>query len=245
MRWHWLIAVALVVVGVLTWGCGGTLGPTGRVTGYVQDATSHDPITGALVKVGGKSGHTDNWGQFDFQAPVGDHDVEVYASGYLGGIFDSIRVVENQPTYVDTIYLTRSQTIGDEEVVYLADLEPAGGWDVYRGNAHLGGIFFLHAVYDDRWWNPETIEWNIGMQFKHFKTTLGVSDDQDDPQASVAYQIYGDGELLHTSPELKVGDVDVVNVAIDSVLRLNVTISHINGYPTFVMGDPRITRPKS
>jgi len=83
--------------------------------------------------------------------------------------------------------------------------------------------------------------------FQRFRATLGVFDNQPEADGKVVFQIMGDGNLLHQSPQMKVGDQpDVVDLPVDGVLRLKISIISVSGTPEtyYIIGDPVLARPK-
>ena len=240
-------AVVLLALGLL--GCGqNPFEATGTVVGSVRDFTTGHPIVGASVTIGGRHTTTDNNGDFELEVPTGDQDVEVYTNGYLGGKVAEVRVTENQTTYMNTVYLTPAHYEGNEQLVYLADL-PAVNEPVDSGQGILAGVYYYHALGGrvSRWDESDNPEWNIGQMFQRFRATLGVFDNQPEADGKVVFQIMGDGNLLHQSPQMRVGDQpDVIDLPVDGVLRLKISIISVSGTPEtyYIIGDPVLARPK-
>lgn len=97
----------------------------GTVSGVVTDENG-EPIEGATVSAAGESTTTGSNGAYDFEVPVGAHDLTVSAFGYSDGS-ETVDVLADETTTVPDIELTELATGTISGVVTDSDGEPIEG----------------------------------------------------------------------------------------------------------------------
>lgn len=85
-------------------------GVQGSISGKVVDAVSGNPVSGASVKVYKGAGvlqaiaETNTGGDYSVNLPAGqDYEAEVSKTDYLSTSYKSVRVVENETTFLETV----------------------------------------------------------------------------------------------------------------------------------------------
>ena len=77
----------------------------GTLKGVVRDASSNEPVAGAMVAAANQSQLTGDDGAYEIEAPPGDHSVEVTKEGYLPYKSSSAVAVESGKTVTHDVLL--------------------------------------------------------------------------------------------------------------------------------------------
>ncbi|CAN5909379.1 hypothetical protein BH23ACT10_BH23ACT10_20690 [soil metagenome] len=117
------------------------------------------------------------------------------------------------------------------QVTFLDELEPASG-SVDTEPTALGGVEYRHVVRLDlnACDDPDAAEFNLGKQYSRFTAKVGLRDetkDTDDRWRFLVETIGDNGRQIVFNPEIPFGEVEDLDVSVDGVLRLRLTVEEI------------------
>ena len=142
---------ALAAVDLAT----GLCGPSGSLEGYVT-GTGGEPIVGALVEIGGRSGLSDAAGHYRvLHVPEGTHGAVVSHYRYFPEVFDDVVIAEDETTPLDAQLSPRpsaplSGTVRDGS---------GHGWPLYARLDVIAPMGEMERVYTD----PMTGSYSTGL----------------------------------------------------------------------------------
>ncbi len=130
-----------------------TAGPHGVISGTVTDATSNQPITGAVVSAGTANTTTDAQGHYAVTLPVASYDVTFSAFGYTTKTVTGVAVTDGGTTTVNaalaakpTVHVTGTVTDGSGH-----------GWPLYTR------IDITGRPGGPVWTNPATGQYSVDL----------------------------------------------------------------------------------
>lgn len=144
-----------------------------------------------------------------------------------------------------------------EPTKYLMDLDfvGSGGSDDFYGSyggvaAHIKGVTYPKSI---GWGNNVKlgdvgyIEYNLGYKYDKLVAAVGMSDYQEDANATGKIKIYGDSVLLYDSGVLSLGQKKDISIVTSNVLRLKIECIALTGSNSYtwdgilVLGSPTLT----
>lgn len=231
------IMLVLMLMAVVLTGCNGDdpfdTRATGTVDGRVKDNDGNG-LGGATVRCGGESATTSQAGYFTIDdVPTGNQQVSATKQGYFdaGAGSAAVTVVQDRSVSAGTLVLVRAA--GD--YIFVEDLNPTvDGLGLSPGPLYLNGHVYLNSLVAriSGGGREGMSRYYLGRSYDRLQATIGVDDRETDVNARVIFQFRGDGNVLYTSPQLKLGQEAVVDINISTVLNLEMVAAVVSGTAT-------------